>query len=178
MSNVICESCKHKRVDVCMKLDGANVMLITHCKYWEQKEKKSNMEKVAEMFDVKTGEEFNLIKTEDPEARVNNPFWFEKEFGIFNNNGRCSDGIIVGLIGESYKIQKLPPKPWKPKKDEVYYFIAESGHITTSQFFARTFDYNNYNAGNCFKTKEEITMEITGHILKEMKEKYENGNAI
>ena len=128
------------------------------------------MPEVLEMLGLEVGEKFE-IKRKDPSFATVTNVSFGENFTLTNKYGyKVTDGIELILTGE-YEIEKLP---WKPEKDDIYYFITESGHVTTSQFFLRTFDYNNYNYGNCFKTSEEITEEIKQRILSEMKGKYEN----
>ena len=124
------------------------------------------MPEVLKMLGVEVGEEFNI------EESAMGPYHFDDDYLLINSRGNLMEyANIVEIMRGVYTIEKLP---WKPNKDDIYFFITESGYITSSQFFLRTFDYNSYNAGNCFRTAEEITPEIKQRILREMKGKYEN----
>ena len=54
---------------------------------------------------------------------------------------------------------------WKPKKNEIYYFVSSSGNVeqdwNNSNFIP---DVKKYKAYNCFKTREEAEVEA-GKIL-------------
>lgn len=127
---------------------------------------------VAKMLSVEINEKFNIIQVEDQERRMNNPFWFEEEFGIFNKEGRCSDGVILALLSGVYEIKKLP---WRPVFGEKYWYVKEDGQIREKVWHGHDIAFYRYNAGNCFRTAEEITPGIKENILQEMKGKYDNG---
>lgn len=54
---------------------------------------------------------------------------------------------------------KIVKKPWKPKKDNVYWsiwFVKDGKVDITSTYWKQTsIDFTRYIAGNCFKTEEE-----------------------
>lgn len=133
---------------------------------------KSNAEKIAEMLGVEIGESFNVIGR----GLGWNPHYFSKEGKLIDCGGLTRSDRFLGIISGEYTIEKLPPEPWKPKVGERYNTILGSGAILNSVWSGHSIDYYRFNAGNCFKTKEEITPEIIERILKEMKGKYENGN--
>ena len=127
------------------------------------------MPKVLEMLNLEVGEKFNV------KGWYNNPYHFRKEdYALSNNSGyHASDTTLLELLTgkNDIKIEKLP---WKPKEGCEYYTILSTGIINRVEFEGYKKDYYNYNAGNCFRTAEEITDEIKQRILQEMKGKYEN----
>jgi hypothetical protein len=124
------------------------------------------MPKVLEMLGVEVGEKFDVKRWSY------NPHQFDEDFDLVNKYGNCvSNTVIVELLKGTYEIEKLP---WKPKDDEIYYFICTSGNVLPSTWCGNGADYYRFNAGNYFRTAEEITLEIKQRILQEMKGKYEN----
>ena len=123
------------------------------------------MPKVLEILGVEVGELFNIY------GSAMNPHMFDEEFNLIDKEYYTKNERIRTILNGTTTIEKLP---WKPKEDDIYYFVTEGGYVNSSQFFLRTFDYNNYNSGNYFETTEEITDEIKQRILQEMKGKYEN----
>lgn len=66
----------------------------------------------------------------------------------------CKDEIKWQKIYLNYaEVIKLP---WKPKKEEGYYFI-DFNRMIEKVYFAddSLFDLLNYKVGNCFRPKEE-----------------------
>ena len=125
------------------------------------------MPKVLEMLGVEVGEKFNI------KPLIGNPYHFDEDCILVNKNGHnVDDDKIIQILTGAYEIEKLP---WKPKEDDEYYIVCENENIINCRWSSRnTNSFYRYNAGNCFKTKEEITPEIKQRILQEMKWKYEN----
>lgn len=126
------------------------------------------MPKVLEMLGVEVGEKFNIKNS------AFNPHHFDEDYCITDKDRDKVNGIyyIVTLLNGKDEIEKLP---WKPKEDDEYYIVCENENIVKCRWSSRnTNSFYRYNAGNCFKTKEEITPEIKQRILQEMKGKYEN----
>ena len=126
------------------------------------------MPDILKILGVEVEEEFNIP------GFCNNPYHFrEEDYALSNNNGYyASDTTLLELLtGGGGKIEKLP---WKPKKGQEYYTVLSTGMINRIEFEGYKKDYYNYNAGNCFKTEEEITPKIIGQILIEMKKKYKS----
>lgn len=124
------------------------------------------MPKVLEMLGVEVGEKFNI------KPLIGNPYYFDEDYILVNKNGHnVDDDKIIRILAGDFEIEKLQ---WKPKDDELYYFIGTSGNVLPSTWCGNGADYYRFNAGNCFCTAEEITPEIKERILQEMKGKYEN----
>ena len=125
------------------------------------------MPEVLKMFGVEV-EEFFKIK-----PLIGNPYYFNQHYVLINKNGhQVDDDKIMRILTGDFEIEKIP---WKPKEDDEYYIVCENENIVKCRWSSRnTNSFYRYNAGNCFKTKEEITPEIKQLILQEMKGKYEN----
>ena len=124
------------------------------------------MPKVLEMLGVEVGEKFNIKEFD------NNPYYFDCRYVLVDSNKHDMEfQNITQILRGAISIEKLP---WKPKKGEKYYFIWSDGIKDAWHWSGVMVDYYCYNAGNCFRTAEEITDEIKQRILQEMKGKYEN----
>ena len=79
-------------------------------------------------------------------------------------------GTIGKLLDGDYK---AVPKPWKPKKGEMYWFykiLRKEASCTTWCFDG--IDLCRWKTGNCFKTREEA--EAKGkEIMKQIQKEYE-----
>lgn len=124
------------------------------------------MPEVLKMLRVEVDERFNAI------GWVKNPHHFNEKFDLYNEYGyRISYEDVVMILKGEVEIEKLP---WKPKEDDLFFVVDSIGDTHKYYFNASAYDYYCYNAGNCFRTAEEITLEIKQRILQEMKGKYEN----
>lgn len=123
------------------------------------------MPEVLKMLGVEVGEKF-ILKNKNF-----NPYHFSDDFILLDSTGgHCNHHISYVLIGE-VKVEKLP---WKPKDNELYYFVGPSGNVLPNTWCGKGADYYRFNSGNYFHTEEEITPEIKERILREMKGPYEN----
>jgi len=126
------------------------------------------MPKVLEMLGLEVEELFNIIGADC------NPYLFDEEYNLLDAEYYIRNGFIRGLIIGKYEIEKLP---YKPKSGDVYFIVKHEGTDLDRVgciWVGDYIDYYCYNAGNCFRTAEEITDEIKKRILQEMKGKYEN----
>lgn len=166
--------CKHCERTMCKKLEEKCFAKDRNeCIYFESKKsKKTNMEKIAKMLGVEICEEFDILS--GVHTLSFGPWHFDKD-GLYDGSGESRNLIIGHILSGVYTIQKLPPKPWKPKNGEPYHYLDPNGKSWPTTFFkVSSYDYAMYNAGNCFKTSEEITPEIIKRILAEMKGPYDN----
>ena len=123
------------------------------------------MPEVLKMLGVEVNELFNIKGGEC------NPYLFDEEHNLLDAEYYVRNGLIRGLIIGSLEIEKLP---WKPKDGENYWCVIANGDKVKVLWCGYMKDFYLYNAGNCFRTHEEITDEIKQRILSEMKGKYEN----
>ena len=125
------------------------------------------MPEVLKMLGVEVNERFNIKNS------AFNPNYFDEDYCIKDKDGDKvnSTYYIEKLLNGKDEIEKLP---WKPKEGDRYYFIGSNGLIDSWNWSGVMVDHYCYNAGNCFKTRDEITNEIKQRVLQEMKGKYEN----
>jgi len=123
----------------------------------------NKMKEVANIFGVQLDEEFKIVGDNC------NPYKFTLE-GLTGSAGNVRPVTQNDLLIGRLQIEKLP---YKPKKNDVYYYVCAAGRVHRDTWDGYAADYHNYNYGNCFRTKEEITQEDIDRILKEMKGKYE-----
>ena len=45
---------------------------------------------------------------------------------------------------------------WVPKKEERYWYLAKNGEVASCRNTYMPWDMERINAGNCFRTKEEV----------------------
>lgn len=123
------------------------------------------MPEVLKLLGVEVGEKFNV------KGWKHNPHYFNGEYSVLNKLNHCIyDSDLVSLLQGNCKIEK---PPWKPKEGEAYCIVTSDDGVVHTVWWGYSDDYYRYNAGNCFRTTEEITPEIKQRILKEMKGKYE-----
>ena len=130
---------------------------------------KNLMADVAKMLGVELEEEFTVPnKVATLKISANNGLMCK--FKDNENWEYCALYLQELLMGDM-EIVKLP---WKPKKDENYYYPNISLKKTSRDvWFDTTFDYAIYNLGVCYKTKEEAEAhfaedykKLTGKELK------------
>lgn len=85
-----------------------------------------------------------------------------------NGSFRCSEDAwdIIGMWEEPIKFEDLP-KPFIPKRHEVY-FIISPADTKPEKYFANDLDHPSIQNGNCFKTKEDAQKWI--NFMKSMME--------
>ena len=135
-------------------------------KYWK---------KFAEMLGLELEQEFVLT---DDDGHRNDKYTYKlTEDGLLHKSptlvkwSKSSSGTILRLLNGDYKVVT---KPWKPKKGGTYWFFSYSlKQKMSSKWVDGTYDLILWNAGNCFRTKEEAETkgkEIMEQIQKEYDE--------
>lgn len=125
------------------------------------------MNQIAQMLGVEIGEEFylksNLTGKYLSSGKNKTTFKLsdsgvQMKFVRNNDYEWCSIDVILAevLTGR----QEIVKKPWKPKKDEKYYYVSLLKRIYQTYFYEDQDDVMRYQLGNCFRTKEEITPEV------------------
>lgn len=131
------------------------------------------MEQIAQMLGVELGEEF---KIKDPKNGVilNIIFKFDNS-GLVRRAPKLEQiwtpvsGTLRQLLIGVFEIVK---KPWKPKKDEKYYYVSPLKEIVQTYFYEDHNDIMRYVLGNCFLIKEEITPEVLEETWQKCYGKY------
>ena len=76
---------------------------------------------------------------------------------------------LLTLVMKSNKPQQS--KLWKPKKDEVYWYIDGDGCFRASRGGCSEYEEYRLDIGNCFRTKEEALFEVERlKVIRELKE--------
>lgn len=138
------------------------------------------MEQVAHMLGVELDEEFYLEDVTDggyyitydndkTVFRLSNSGILREDKHIANSWIDSTYHYLLGLLMGRYAIVK---KPWKPKKDEKYYYVSPLKKIFQTNFYEDCNDIMRYVLGNCFKTEEEITPQILEETWKRCYGKY------
>lgn len=120
------------------------------------------MPEVAKMLGVEIGEEFNVLN-EDGGVTTDSPYKIEDN-AFLNCYGILQSHILVKTLRGNYSIQKLP---WKPKFDEICWFIRTDGTMFSDYFRADSQHLSMLNMGNCFNDPSEAELHV-----KEIIEKY------
>lgn len=138
------------------------------------------MEQIAQMLGVELDEEFYLESVEygcyfldDRSNKATFKLSLSGMMTNYHNDGwESADDCLVSLLKGAYTIVK---KPWKPKKDEKYYWVLLCKEIVYTCFFEDYDDIMRYQLGNCFRTKEEITPEVMEETWQKCYGKYFDG---
>lgn len=109
---------------------------------------KNHMHEVAALLGVELDEEFII---EDYGTYVLT--WK----GLVRKDGVVQGLILTFLLTGELKIRR---KPWKPIKDEAYYYVAEDGLMWEEGWIDDDVDLMRYKLGNCYRTKEEAEVNV------------------
>ena len=136
-------------------------------KYWK---------KFAEMLGLELEQEFVLT---DIDGNRKNKYTYKiTEDGLLYkspifNWAISSLGTIANLLDGDIK---AVPKPWKPKKGDIYSYYINSTYfdgINSRRWTDEDLDLLLWKSGNCFKTEEEAETkgkEIMEKLVKEYEE--------
>ena len=123
----------------------------------------NKMKEVAALFGLELGEGFTIKNANY------NPYKFIERGLVDNCNERDND-MLNDLLKGDLEIDK---KTFKPKINELYWFVGENGSVWSTIWSDSVSDFCFYIAGNCFRTKKEAEANAD-NILKRLKEIYEN----
>ena len=132
--------------------------------------------KFAEMLGLELEQEFVL--TDDDGNRKDKYTYKITEDGLLYKSPTFNWAISsLGTIGKLLDGDvKAVPKPWKPKKGDIYSYYINSTYFdgTNSCMWAdECLDLLHWKVGNCFRTEEEAKTkgkEIMEQIQKEYEE--------
>lgn len=109
---------------------------------------KNHMNEVAALLGVELDEEFII---EDYGTYVLT--WK----GLVRKDGVVQGLILTFLLTGELKIRR---KPWKPIKNETYYYVTEEGLTWEEDWVDDDVDLMRYKLGNCYRTKEEAEANV------------------
>ena len=128
---------------------------------------------IAEMLGVELEEEFKL-KPSCLEKPWNSLYRFSTD-GLENKYSDCSwvkceKGAIDNILIGQTEVIKIP---WKPKKDEMYWFYGSSlEQALWATWRLNSGDFCRWKTGNCFRTEEEAKTKGK-EIMEAIKKEYE-----
>lgn len=109
----------------------------------------NHMKNIANMLNLEFGENFNINGCEGE--------YYLTEQGLFDKEGSLRTGLLCGILSGVYTIIK---KPWKPKYNEMYYYVDKSGEICSECWNNDVIDWNAYKLRNCYKYREYAEKHI------------------
>ena len=129
----------------------------------------------AEMLGLELEQEFRLVNPDG--TKVDNDLYKIREDGIFYKKRK--DGVWLSEPSTTLSsllkgLCKVVPKPWKPKKGELYWFYSKTLNQAVSRnCYAENYALCLWKCGNCFRTEEEAKTkgkEIMEKLVKEYEE--------
>ena len=128
----------------------------------------------AEMLGLELEQEFVLT---DVDGNVKDKYTYKiTEDGLLYKSTTFNWAISsLGTIGSLLNGDvKAVPKPWKPKKGELYWFYSKTLNQAVSRnCYAENYALCLWKCGNCFRTEEEAKTkgkEIMEKLVKEYEE--------
>ena len=128
----------------------------------------------AEMLGLELEQEFILTYADG--NRENKYTYKFTEDGLeyksptFTNWSISSLGTIGSLLNGDVK---AVPKPWKPKKGELYWFYSKTLNQAASRnCYAENYALCLWKCGNCFKTEKEAN-EKGKEVMEAIRKEYE-----
>lgn len=114
------------------------------------------MADVAKLLGVELGEEFE-IEYPSPCSVKTIAVFYEAGFKIVKTDAVIlqpywKDAELHGLLNGTLSIKH---KPWKPKHNDLFWFVDQDGNVTTSYRKNSWYDTMLYKLGNCYRTREE-----------------------
>lgn len=119
------------------------------------------MPEVAKMLGVEIGEEFDILVNET-EMLVHGPYKIIDN-AIVDYVGCKTKNLLYGLLTGEYTLQK---RPWRPKYDEICWFIRTDGTMFSDYFRADSQHLSMLNMGNCFNDPSEAELHVREIIEK------------
>ena len=104
---------------------------------------------VAKMLGVELGEEFECS---------NGYKYVLREDGIIESkyidkvSTNTFSSVLVALLNGILTIKR---KPWKPKKDDLYYYVDQEGFVISNRWYNSYTEVLLYKLGNCYRIREE-----------------------
>ena len=104
---------------------------------------------VAKMLGVELGEEFECS---------NGYKYVLREDGIIESkyidkvSTNTFSSVLVALLNGNLTIKR---KPWKPKKDDLYYYVDQEGFVISNRWYNSYTEVLLYKLGNCYRIREE-----------------------
>jgi hypothetical protein len=106
----------------------------------------NHMQDVAKMLGVELNEKFKINNGEDY------IYYFDK-FGLHCSECfvDCKHTLLQLLNG----VHSIKHAPYKPKTEDIYYFLDQNGDADSSYWNDNFVDICLYKLGNCYRTAQE-----------------------
>lgn len=113
------------------------------------------MSEIAKMLGVEIGEVFEVRCDRAPNQYTKARFT-DSYFEVVGTNVTVPSPwniyCLHGLLEGNLYIKHLP---WKPNKDELYFFVDECGIAYSDYWIGDACEVIFYKIGNCYRTREE-----------------------
>ena len=106
----------------------------------------NHMQDIAKMLGVELGEEFEINDGE------NHIYYFDESGLCCSEYSINCEYVLFQLLSGGYSIKY---KPWKPKHNEIYFYVYSDGVVTDLEWHNCEWDFANYKLGNCYRTAQE-----------------------
>lgn len=105
------------------------------------------MAEVVKMLGVELGEEF----------KCNNGYTYRlTPLGLvcpeYSTDGYAYSDVLQALLNGEFEVNY---KPWKPKTDNLYYYVDQEGCVISNRWWNTYTEILLYKLGNCYRTEEE-----------------------
>ena len=116
----------------------------------------NHMADVAKMLGVELGEVFE-IKYPHPAPAKTTASFSENGFRIVDTDGYVltpnrNESILYSLLKGNLTVKRIP---WKPKYNEIYFYVYSDGVVADLEWHNSEWDFVNYKLGNCYRTAQE-----------------------
>lgn len=115
----------------------------------------NQMHEVAKLLGVELDEEFEVVFPQPSDCHATVKLTLAgaividtNVYDIFN----FKSYLLQDLVRGCYDIKR---KPWKPKREEKYWYVIPDGRVRSTYFTNATFDCMAYKLGNCYRTEKE-----------------------
>lgn len=123
--------------------------------------------KVAEMLNLEMYERFKL-KSSDGIDCYGGTYYFSEDGLKCLDSPLNNNWVLASILFGKAEIVKLP---WKPRKGRNYwYYNAQTENPYKKEWNGGYYDLLRWKAGNCFRTREEASIEGKENIEQIQKE--------
>jgi hypothetical protein len=104
------------------------------------------MKEIAKMLGVELGEKFKINDGE------NYSYYFDESGLCCSEHFVNCEYVLLQLLSGVHSIKHTP---YKPKTEDIYYFLDKNGYADASYWNDNFVDICLYKLGNCYRTAQE-----------------------
>ena len=112
----------------------------------------NHMAEVANMLGVELGEEFYIREDNSIKCRIYNDGLYVDPVSDNICTLTHSGEMLYSLLKGDVAIKR---KPWKPKRQDMFWYVAKDGNSYCELWEDTTFNFMLYKAKNCYRSKRE-----------------------